>query len=199
MLQKPFFNRRNMLQNLACGFGSLALAEIANAMSQTSGAQLPLMAAKAKRVIFLFMAGGPSQHDLFDPKEYIRKKHGQPIDSPLRKEVTQVGTEKFLALGNAVPVKPRGNSGVMISDLMPQLASVADEICLLRGMNADNPQHASATNQFHTGMFTEVRPSMGSWISYGLGTENQNLPSFVSIHAPGLRTYGSRFLPAAHQ
>ena len=106
MLQKPFFNRRQMLQNLSCGFGSLALADIANAMSQTSGAQLPLMAAKAKRVIFLFMAGGPSQHDLFDPKEYIRKKHGQPIDSPLRKEVTQVGTEKFLALGNAVPVKP---------------------------------------------------------------------------------------------
>jgi len=199
MLQKPFFNRRQMLQNLACGFGSLALADIAHAMNQTPGAQLPLMAAKAKRVIFLFMAGGPSQHDLFDPKEYIRKKHGQPIDSPLRKEVTQVGTEKFLALGNAVPVKPRGNSGVMISDLMPQLASVADEICLLRGMNADNPQHASATNQFHTGMFTEVRPSMGSWISYGLGTENQNLPSFVSIHAPGLRTYGSGFLPAAHQ
>ena len=87
----------------------------------------------------------------------------------------------------------------MISDLMPQLATVADEICLLRGMNADNPQHASATNQFHTGMFTEVRPSMGSWISYGLGTENQNLPSFVSIHAPGLRTYGSGFLPASHQ
>jgi len=199
MLQKPFFNRRQMLQNLSCGFGSLALADIANAMNQTSGAQLPLMAAKAKRVIFLFMAGGPSQHDLFDPKEYIRKKHGQSIDSPLRKEVTQVGTEKFLALGNAVPVKPRGNSGIMISDLMPQLATVADEICLLRGMNADNPQHASATNQFHTGMFTEVRPSMGSWISYGLGTENQNLPSFVSIHAPGLRTYGSGFLPAAHQ
>ena len=83
MLQKPFFNRRQMLQNLSCGFGSLALADIANAMNQTSGAQLPLMAAKAKRVIFLFMAGGPSQHDLFDPKEYIRKKHGQSIDSPL--------------------------------------------------------------------------------------------------------------------
>ncbi len=87
----------------------------------------------------------------------------------------------------------------MISDLMPHLADIADDICLLRGMNADNPQHASATNQFHTGSFTEVRPSMGSWISYGLGTENQNLPSFITIHPKGIRTYDSAFLPAVHQ
>lgn len=97
------------------------------------------------------------------------------------------------------PIRPRGESGMMISDLLPHLSSVADDICLLRGMNADNPQHASATNQFHTGVFTEVRPSMGAWISYGLGTENRNLPSFVSIHAPGVRTYGAGFLPAEHQ
>ena len=88
---------------------------------------------------------------------------------------------------------------MMISDLMPNLAEIADEICLLRGMNADNPQHASAENQFHTGSFTEVRPSMGSWISYGLGSENQNLPSFITIHPKGVRTYGSAFLPAIHQ
>jgi hypothetical protein len=155
--------------------------------------------ARAKRVIFLFMGGGPSQHDLFDPKEFIREKHGQKIDSPLRPEVTQVGTEKYLALNAMAPVKPRGQSGTMVSDLMPQLAEIADEICLLRGMNADNPQHASAINQFHTGVFTEVRPSMGAWIGYGLGTENRDLPGFVSIHAPGVRTYGSGFLPARHQ
>ena len=88
---------------------------------------------------------------------------------------------------------------MMISDLMPNLAEIADELCLLRGMNADNPQHASAENQFHTGSFTEVRPSMGSWISYGLGSENQNLPSFITIHPKGVRTYGSAFLPAIHQ
>jgi hypothetical protein len=113
--------------------------------------------------------------------------------------VTQVGTEKYLALDAMAPVKPRGQSGTMVSDLMPQLAEIADEICLLRGMNADNPQHASAINQFHTGVFTEVRPSMGAWIGYGLGTENRDLPGFVSIHAPGVRTYGSGFLPARHQ
>lgn len=192
------FSRRQMLCTTACGFGALALADILRADS-ASAARTPGMTPRAKRVIFLFMAGGPSQQDLFDPKEFIRERHGQKIDSPLRPEVIQVGTEKYLALGAMAPVLPRGQSGVMISDLMPHLSSVADDICLLRGMNADNPQHASATNQFHTGVFTEVRPSMGAWIGYGLGTENQNLPGFVSIHAPGVRTYGSGFLPAAYQ
>jgi hypothetical protein len=138
---------------------------------------------KAKRLIFLFMAGGPSQPDLFDPKPYIQSKHGETIDSPLSKNVLQVGTDKYLALGTMAPVLPRGQSGVTTPpDLMPHLSSVADDICMLRGMSADNPQHAGATLQFHTGTFAEVRPSMGSWISYGRGTENQNLPSFISIH-----------------
>jgi len=198
MLHSNFFSRRQMLRTAACGFGSLALADLLQAAEKVD-ARIPGITPKVKRVIFLFMAGGPSQQDLFDPKDYIRKKHGEKIDSPLRKEVTQVGTEKFLALAEAAPVKPRGQSSMMISDLMPHLSSVADDICLLRGMNADNPQHASATNQFHTGVFTEVRPSMGAWISYGLGTENKNLPSFVSIHAPGVRTFGAGFLPADHQ
>ena len=192
-------SRRALLQGAACGFGALALADILHAASDPAAAIAGPHPARAKRVIFLFMGGGPSQHDLFDPKEFIREKHGQKIDSPLRPEVTQVGTEKYLALNAMAPVKPRGQSGTMVSDLMPQLAEIADEICLLRGMNADNPQHASAINQFHTGVFTEVRPSMGAWIGYGLGTENRDLPGFVSIHAPGVRTYGSGFLPARHQ
>lgn len=187
-----------MLQTTACGFGSLALADILRAASIGDDATSHVIP-KAKRVIFLFMAGGPSQHDLFDEKKFITDRHGQKIDSPLRKEIIQVGTEKYLALRTMAPIRPRGESGMMISDLMPHLAHVADDICLLRGMNTDNPQHAAATNQFHSGVFTEVRPSMGSWISYGLGTENQNLPSFVSIHAPNVRTYTSGFLPAKHQ
>lgn len=194
----PIPNRRQCLQHAACGFGALALQDMIRATSAAneSGLDVP---SRAKRVIFLFMAGGPSQMDLFDPKEFIRDKHGKAIDSPLDRNVTQIGTEKFLALGAMAPVKPRGQSGIMISDLMPHLADIADDICLLRGMSADNPQHASATNQFHTGSFTEVRPSMGAWISYGLGTENQNLPSFVTIHPNSVRTYGSAFLPAMHQ
>jgi uncharacterized protein (DUF1501 family) len=200
---KLFPNRRQCLQHAACGFGALALHDMIHAAASESAnafsGRILDVTPRAKRVIFLFMAGGPSQMDLFDPKDYIREKHGKAIDSPLDKNVTQVGTEKFLALGAMAPVKPRGQSGMVVSDLMPHLASIADDICLLRGMNADNPQHASATNQFHTGSFTEVRPSMGSWISYGLGTENQNLPSFMTIHPGGVRTYGSAFLPAIHQ
>jgi hypothetical protein len=193
------FTRRQLLQRTACGFGALALQDIASAAANPLAARIPGMMPKAKRVIFLFMGGGPSQMDLFDPKPFIERKHGQKIDSPLRKEVTQIGTDQFLALKAMAPVRPRGQSGMMISDLMPHLATVADDLCLLRGMNADNPQHAGATLQFHTGTFAEVRPSMGAWVSYGLGTENANLPSFVSIQGGGVREYGSAFLPAIHQ
>lgn len=192
-------SRRHLLQRAACGFGALALHDLVRAASNPLAARLPGAAPKAKRVIFLFMAGGPSQMDLFDPKDFIARRHGQKIDSPLRKEVTQVGTEQFLALQAMAPVRPRGESGMTISDLLPRLASVADDLCLLRGMSADNPQHAGATLQFHTGAFAEVRPSMGAWISYGLGSENSNLPSFVSIQGGGVREYGSAFLPAIHQ
>jgi hypothetical protein len=188
-----------MLQRTACGFGALAFHNLLQAAGTPAAPYANGVAPKAKRVIFLFMQGGPSQIDLFDPKAFINDRHGKSIDSPLRKEVTQVGTKKFLAFGTQAPVRPRGKSGMMISDLLPHLATVADDICLLRGMNADNPQHAGATQQFHTGTFTEVRPSMGSWISYGLGTENQNLPSFVTIHPKGIRTYDNSFLPATHQ
>ncbi|MEI6793988.1 MAG: DUF1501 domain-containing protein [Verrucomicrobiota bacterium] len=195
----PPISRRQMLQRTACGFGALAFHNLLQAAGTPAAPYANGITPKAKRVIFLFMQGGPSQIDLFDPKSFINDRHGKSIDSPLRKEITQVGTEKFLALGTQAPVRPRGKSGMMISDLLPHLATVADDICLLRGMNADNPQHAGATQQFHTGTFTEVRPSMGSWISYGLGTENQNLPSFVTIHPQGIRTYDNAFLPAAHQ
>jgi hypothetical protein len=195
----PPISRRQMLQRTACGFGALAFHDLLQAAVTPTSPYANGVAPKAKRVIFLFMQGGPSQIDLFDPKSFINVRHGKSIDSPLPKQITQVGTEKFLALGTQAPVRPRGQSGMMISDLLPHLATVADDICLLRGMNADNPQHAGATQQFHTGTFTEVRPSMGSWISYGLGSENQNLPSFVTIHPQGIRTYDNSFLPAAHQ
>jgi len=194
-----YLSRRQWLKRTACGFGALALSDIVRAATNPLAAQIPGIVPRAKRVIFLYMQGGPSQIDLFDPKDFINQHHGQKIDSPLRPEVTQVGTEKFLALASMAPVRPRGQSGMMISDLMPHLSSVADDICLLRGMNADNPQHAGAALQFHTGVFSEVRPSMGSWISYGLGTENRDLPSFVTIQPDHVREYGSAFLPAIHQ
>jgi len=198
-MNRSFLTRRQALQSAACGFGALAFADLAHAMANPNAARIPGVTPRAKRVIFLFMPGGPSQMDLFDPKDFITRKHGQKIDSPLRKEVTQVGTEQFLALKAMAPVRPRGQSGTMISDLLPHLATVADDICLLRGMTVDNPQHFGARLQFHTGTFAEMRPSMGAWISYGLGTENANLPSFVSIQGGNVREYGSAFLPAIHQ
>lgn len=198
-MKPPAVSRRRLLAQSACGFAGLALADLLQAAQNPLAARLPGHRPKAKRVIFLFMGGGPSQMDLFDPKPFIERRHGQKVDSPLPKQVTQVGTEQYLALKAMAPVRPRGQSGMMISDLMPHLAGVADDLCLLRGMSVDNPQHAGATLQFHTGSFAEVRPSLGAWVSYGLGSENANLPGFVSIQGGGVREYGAAFLPAVHQ
>ena len=156
----------------------------------------PHFAPRARRVIFLFIQGGPSQLDLFDPKPLITRKHGEKISPPVDGNKVTIGVDKYLALAPVAPVRPRGESGMMISDLMPHLASVADDLCLLRAVHTDNEAHAPATLQLHTGVSIDVRPSMGSWFSYGLGTENENLPSFITIHPDSdVRTYGAG-LPA---
>lgn len=202
----PFsnFSRRQLLQSAACGFGGLALtsmvAGLAHAATGPLVVQQPHFPARAKRVIFLFMAGGPSQPDLFDEKKLIIQKHGEKISPPIDGREVTVGVDKYLALAPNIPIRPRGQSGMTISDLMPHLAKVADDLCLLRSVHTDNEAHAPATLQLHTGMSLDVRPSMGAWFSYGLGTENQNLPSYISIHPfSDVRTYGAGFLPAAHQ
>ena len=195
----PTLTRRRMLQTAACGFGGLAFHGMAAAAGPLA-ARAPHHAPRAKRVIFLFMAGGPSQSDLFDPKKLIAKNHGKTVAAPVDDVQLRVGVEKYLAMAPVAPVRPRGRSGMMMSDLLPNLAGVADDLCLLRAMHTDNKAHAPATLQFHTGTLSEVWPSMGSWISYGLGTENENLPGFITIHPPGdVRNYGSAFLPAGHQ
>ncbi len=197
-------DRRQFLQAAACGFGSLALqgmmSGLARAASGPLSARAPHFAPRARRVIFLFIQGGPSQLDLFDPKPLITRKHGEKISPPIDGNKITIGVDRYLALAPVAPVRPRGASGMMISDLMPHLASVADDLCLLRAVHADNEAHAPATLQLHTGASIDVRPSMGSWFSYGLGTENENLPSFITIHPDSdVRTYGAGFLPAAHQ
>ena len=155
---------------------------------------------RAKRVIFLFMEGGPSQADLFDPKQLIVKSHGRTVAPPVDDNLIRLGVDKYLAMRPIAPVRPRGDSGMMISDLMPNLATVADDLCLLRTLQTDNKAHAPAILQLHTGTLTEARPSMGSWISYGLGTQNDNLPTFVTIHPNNdTRLRSSSVLPAVHQ
>jgi hypothetical protein len=192
--------RRAWLRQSCAGFGAMALHGLLQAAENPLAARSAGQLARAKRVILLFMAGGPSQMDLFDPKLFIQKKHGQGINAPLPEQFRHESTSKFLALGTEVPVRPRGESGMTISDLLPHTAAIADELCLLRAVQADNNQHGPAALQFHTGVLAEARPSIGSWVSYGLGTENQNLPAFLTIH-PGIdtRNYSSSFLPAAHQ
>jgi hypothetical protein len=197
-------SRRQLLRTAACGFGSVALqgmvSNLASAANQPLGRHVPDHPHRAKRVIFLFMAGGPSQPDLFDPKPIIARYHGKRIAAPVDKHQIRVGVDQFLAMKPVAPVRPRGECGMLMSDLLPNLARVADDLCLMRAMYTDNKAHAPATLQFHTGTLSEVRPSMGAWISYGLGTENKNLPSFITIHPPGDgRTYGSAFLAGGHQ
>ena len=199
-----FLSRRNFLRSAACGFGSVALnamlTERAAAYVNPFEPRAPHFAARAKRVIFLFMAGGPSQHDLFDYKERLKVEQGKKPTIPFADRELTVGLENSMSLGPMSPFAPRGQSGMIMSDLLPRLATVADDICLIRGMVADNRSHDQATLQMNTGAFLSLRPSMGSWVSYGLGTENQNLPSFITINPPGdVRNQGAAFLPACHQ
>src|SRR5260221_10097267 len=197
-------SRRRFLECAACGFGSIALqamlADVSRAAQNPLAGRAPHFAPRAQRVIFLFMAGGPSQLDLFVPKPRLARDHGQRVGVTNLPRGIPVGTDKFLTLGPAAEFAPRGESGAMISNLLPHLARVADELCFLHGMQVDNPAHDLATLQFNTGVINEVRPSMGAWMSYGLGTENANLPSYISIFAGSdVRAHGSAFLPAAHQ
>ncbi|OYW18300.1 MAG: hypothetical protein B7Z55_10870, partial [Planctomycetales bacterium 12-60-4] len=140
-------SRRSWLQRSATGFGALALHDLVQAAQSPLAVKAPRFPAKAKRVIFLFMSGGPSQPDLFDPKDYIKRMHGQKVTAPINTNELRVGTDKFLALATHGTVRPRGQSGMMISDLLPHTASIADEICLLRAMHADNNQHQPAALQ----------------------------------------------------
>jgi len=174
----------------------------ARAAAGRTSPRFPHHGAKAKRVIFLFMAGGPSQCDLFDEKPLITRNHGKQVTPKLPGTVQRLGIDQgFLAMKPVRPIRPRGESGMTISDLMPELATVADDICLLKATYTDNKAHGPACLQLHTGMVDGNFPSIGSWVSYGLGSENDNLPSFLTIQpvARDVRLSGSGFLPASHQ
>jgi hypothetical protein len=204
-------SRRNFLRTASCGFGSLAL----HAMLQHRGAASPVSSAvgngplatkpphftpRAKRVIFLFMSGGPSQMDLFDYKPRLAKGSGEVLPYALPKTEATVGLENTRLLGPISGFKHAGQCGLHMSDLLPHTARHADDLCVLRAVTADSPNHPVAIRQLHTGNLFDVVPSMGSWFSYGLGTENQQLPSYITIlPREGERNYSSAFLPAIHQ
>ena len=195
-------SRREMLRQSCAGFGMLALhglldSEASAASVNPLTAKQPHFPAKAKRVIFLLMKGGPSQVDTFDPKPLLDRDHGKPPPFALPR-VT------FAKTGNLLrsPWKFRqyGQSGLPVSDLFPHVGQCADELCVIRSMHGTNPAHGGALLKLHTGSDTFVRPSMGAWVSYGLGTENTDLPAFLTIcptlaHG-GVNNWGSAFLPA---
>ena len=204
-------SRREMLQTSALGFGHLALASLLAQDAAAKNAdplarqgpletQTPQFPPRARRVIFLFMLGGPSHLDTFDPKPRLDREHGKPLPFPKRKI-------KFDGTGNLLrsPWKFRryGQSGGEVSDLFPHVARCVDDLCIIRSMHGTNVAHGAAILKLHTGSDTFVRPSLGSWILYGLGTENQNLPGFVTICPTlgygGVKNWSSAFLPAPHQ
>ncbi len=199
-------NRRELLRNTAVGFGGLALAALLGetttatdtiATASSHATPIPHFAPRAKRIVFLFMKGGPSHVDTFDPKPLLDRDHGKAPPFALPDVV-------FAQQGNLLKspwkFKNHGESGLPVSALFPHVAKHIDDLCILRSVNGTNPAHGGALLKLHTGSDQFVRPSLGSWVTYGLGTENQNLPAFITIcptlaHG-GVNNWGSAFLPA---
>src|SRR5208283_2288077 len=194
---RSMLSRRTLLKSTASGFGYLAFAGLSTWAAEKNN---PLAVkkthfpAKAKHVIFLCMEGAPSHVDTFDYKPELVVRNGQSMPKARTFAKLLASPWKFAQ---------HGNGGLWISELFPELAREADELCLLRGMHTDVPAHPQAFLQMHTGVFQFKRPSLGAWTFYGLGTENENLPGFVTFSPPlqngGPSNYGSAFLPAVYQ
>ncbi|MEL7500548.1 MAG: DUF1501 domain-containing protein [Planctomycetota bacterium] len=197
-----FFSRRSALKTLSCGFGYLAFAGLATQQSigddknKSTNPLLPKephFPAKAKRVIFLCMRGGPSHVDTFDYKPALIKDSGKNAPEQRNRKLMKSPWE----------FQQHGESGLPISSLFPNLAKHADDLCLINGMQGEVPNHPQAYLKMHTGSFRFVRPSVGAWSLYGLGTENQDLPGFITLNPEtrvgGAQNYGSSFLPAIYQ
>ena len=194
-------SRRQLLQKTAAGFAIPALAGL---LSEQAGADssstVPQLPAKIKRVIFLFMYGGPSSVDTFDQKPLLDRDHGKPL--PFDKPRVQFRSTKNL-FRSPWKFRQYGESGSAVSELFPHVARHVDKLTFVHSMYGSNAAHGGALLKIHTGSDTFVRPSMGAWISYGLGTENSNLPAFVTIDPTlnhgGVQNFGCSFLPAQHQ
>jgi len=189
------FSRRQLLKSASAGFGYLAFAGMNSLAvaketpnSNPLAPKAPHFPARAKRVIFLCMQGGPSHVDTFDYKPQLAKDHGKP------------GKYGGFLLKSPWEFRQHGESGLWISDLFPNVAKHADELSLIRSMQCDQPVHPGAMTQMHTGTAQFIRPSLGAWTLYGLGAENESLPGFVSLNPPSGsgRNYGSSFLPAIY-
>ncbi len=192
-------SRRNFLQRSSLGFGWLAFKGLfANAEHAA-----PHHPAKAKSIIFCFMDGGPSHVDTFDYKPMLKKREGTKIGDSAVSKRSQSAPDRVW-LGSPWEFKQRGRSGLWVSELFPQMAKVADDLCVVRSMVGELPLHGQSNLLLHTGRILGQAPSFGSWVSYGLGTVNRNLPGYVVLNNDwvpngGLENFGSSFLPASHQ
>ena len=191
-------NRRDFFKRCGMGFGGLAMADMLAGTSQ-AGAQTHFPA-RAKHVIHIFLNGGVSQVDTFDPKPELTKRGGQmlPFDN------LQTERKTGVALPSPFTFKKHGESGIEISDLFPHLSKCADDMAVIRSMHAELPNHEMSLMLMNTGDQRLVRPSIGSWLTWGIGSENQNLPGFVALCPGGLPVGGagnwrSAFLPGAYQ
>jgi len=196
-LSNPRLSRRGLLQSVGLGFGSLALADLLHTAqaSAAGGVARPHFAPKAKRVIFMFMSGGPSHVDMLDPKPAIKKHAGErPNSVDLRTERVTGGL-----MPSPFRFEPGGQSGTEVSELLPHLRTCVDDLCVLRSVHASNPNHGPAINFMVSGRIDQVHPALGAWVSYGLGTENQDLPGFVSLGSTFVPVGRSGYLPGEHQ
>ena len=207
-------NRRDFLARAGMGFGALALsamlADEARAETPAIDPLRPLaprpphLKARAKSCIFLFMEGGPSHVDLFDPKPELTRCAGQPLPASFGKVFTAMGVGGNSLLASRRKFEQHGEAGTWVSDWYPNIAEVADEIALVRSCWADGVNHVSSVCQMNTGSILAGRPSLGAWVTYGLGTENQDLPAFVVMNdgpdpLGGPRNWGNAWLPATYQ
>jgi hypothetical protein len=191
-------NRRQMLQTMGAGFPMLAMAAEANSRNPLA-VRAPHFAAKAKRVIYLFLNGGPSQVDTFDPKPMLTKYHGQPMPKGNLKTERKTGN----LMRSPFEFRRCGQSGIEVSEIFPRVGQVIDEFTVIRSMYTDRPNHEPSLMLLNTGDKLSGRPSMGSWLTYGLGSENQNLPGYVvlcsGLPVLGHQNWASNFLPAVYQ
>ncbi|MBW8886027.1 MAG: DUF1501 domain-containing protein, partial [Planctomycetia bacterium] len=205
-------SRRQFLAQAGGGFGAMALASLladesdaAASSSPADGPKLPHFSPRVKRVIWLFMHGGPSHVDLFDPKPDLVKLAGQPLPESFGMVMTRRKVAENPLLPPIKPLRPRGESGLEVSDFLPEIARHADELCVIRSLNGDSVNHPQSVYQMNTGSILMGHPSVGSWVAYGLGSENRDLPAFVVLPDPGggLKggppAWGSGYLPASYQ
>ena len=197
-------SRREMLQRSANGFGALALSALLaeGGYAAASGPPGPHFPPRAKRIIFCFMDGGVSHVDSFDPKPELTHRNGESVHIDKRTNPTAAGNRKWL--GSPWEFNRYGQSGIPVSTLFPHLATCVDELAVVRSMVGDFPLHSRGNLFMHTGSNNAGKPSLGSWINYGLGSENDNLPGFVVLHngmniPSGVENFSNGFLPARYQ